>query len=118
MNTENTYAVIENGLVENIIVADSLDLAIEISGKECVYISEEHKQGRIIYIGCEYDGQHFIEEQPYPSWTLNSVSKIWEPPTPRPDDYETIVDSEIILYRWDEETLSWLRHEQPVNVIQ
>lgn len=34
-------AVIENGIVENIIVAESVELAEEITGKECVEYSTE-----------------------------------------------------------------------------
>jgi hypothetical protein len=35
----------------------------------------------------------------YPSWIWNSSSKIWEAPTPKPED-----DKE---YLWDESTTSW-----------
>ena len=41
----------------------------------------------------------FIEPQPYPSWTLNEDTCIWEPPTPMPDRDE--------LYEWDEENQQW-----------
>ena len=118
MNTQNTYAVIEDGFVENIIIADSLEIANQVSGKTCVYIDSNTRKLKNIYIGCQYDGSDFIEDQPYPSWTLNQETKIWEPPVKRPDDYESINDSKITLYMWDEESISWLRHEQPVNIIQ
>ena len=41
----------------------------------------------------------FIAPQPYPSWTLDTQSFDWVPPTPKPD-YE--------LCYWDEGTLSWV----------
>jgi hypothetical protein len=41
----------------------------------------------------------FIAPQPYPSWTLNEDTCIWESPTPYPDDGE--------MYTWNEETLTW-----------
>jgi len=40
----------------------------------------------------------FYPQQPYPSWTLDSVKGIWKPPTPLPEDGH---------YIWDEESLSW-----------
>ena len=118
MIDDKMYAVIENGLVENIIIADNIEIANEISGKLCVYIHPDIQKIKNIYIGCQYDGSDFIEDQPYPSWLLNPENKVWEAPVKRPDDYQSINDSQIVLYMWDEETLSWLRHEQPVNVIQ
>jgi len=43
----------------------------------------------------------FIPEQPYASWTLNTTTKDWEPPTADPSDENS-------LYRWDEDSLSWV----------
>lgn len=50
-------------------------------------------------IGMTYnpDGDVFISEQPFPSWTLNS-SYNWEPPIPRPEG--------VNVY-WDEERYGW-----------
>lgn len=42
----------------------------------------------------------FIPPQPYPSWTLNLNTALWEAPTPYPTDGG--------LYAWDEVTLSWV----------
>jgi len=42
----------------------------------------------------------FYAPQPFPSWTLNEDSSIWEPPTPMPEDDK--------FYGWDEDTLSWI----------
>jgi len=52
-------------------------------------------------IGYSFDEElnAFIPPQPYPSWTLNKYSCLWEPPVPHPDGYEP--------YTWNEETLSW-----------
>ena len=51
--------------------------------------------------GMRYDAEAdvFISPQPFPSWTLDA-SHDWQPPTPYPTDGN--------LYRWDEETLSWV----------
>jgi hypothetical protein len=51
-------AVIENGMVENIIVCDSVELAEEITGKECVEYTDQNPA----FIGFGWDGTTF--EQP------------------------------------------------------
>jgi len=52
--------------------------------------------------GYTYDESRdvFISPQPFPSWTLNEDTCIWESPVPYPDDNEH--------YQWDEETTSWV----------
>jgi hypothetical protein len=53
-------------------------------------------------IGFKYDAQRdaFISPQPFPSWTLNENTCLWDAPTPMPTDGK--------LYSWDEETTSWV----------
>ena len=41
----------------------------------------------------------FYEPQPYPSWTLNETTCIWEAPVAYPSDDKS--------YEWDETTKSW-----------
>jgi len=52
-------------------------------------------------IGYTYDATKdaFIPSQPYPSWTLNETSCLWESPVAYPDDGD--------MYTWNEETQSW-----------
>ena len=52
-------------------------------------------------IGFTYDSDRdaFYASQPYPSWTLNEDSCLWESPVPYPDDDE--------MYAWDEENQGW-----------
>jgi hypothetical protein len=38
--------------------------------------------------------------QPYPSWSLNSTTYLWEAPTPMPVDDKR--------YTWDEATTAWV----------
>lgn len=54
-------------------------------------------------IGYTYreDLDAFVPPQPFPSWTLNTDSCLWEPPIPKP----THVGLE--MYFWNEDTLSW-----------
>lgn len=53
-------------------------------------------------IGYSYDADldAFIPPKPYDSWTLNETTCLWEPPVDRPSD-DTV-------YRWDEDTVSWI----------
>ena len=45
------------------------------------------------------DNNIFRTKQPYPSWTLNTTTALWEPPTPQPVDDK--------LYTWNESTKTW-----------
>jgi len=51
-------------------------------------------------IGYTWDGTGFAAPQPFPSWTLNAETYLWESPTPIPTDGK--------IYTWDEETKSWI----------
>lgn len=51
-------------------------------------------------IGSVWDGTGFHTQQPYPSWTLDSETYLWNPPIDMPDDGKR--------YTWREETLSWI----------
>ena len=52
-------------------------------------------------IGFIYDETRdaFYESNPYPSWTLNEDTCIWDPPTAHPDDGK--------FYTWNEDTQAW-----------
>tara|TARA_R100001440_G_scaffold7552_1_gene14838 strand:- start:203 stop:577 length:375 start_codon:yes stop_codon:yes gene_type:complete len=52
-------------------------------------------------IGWIYDSEKdaFYEQQPYPSWTLNDSTCMWESPSAKPDDGKE--------YYWDENSKSW-----------
>lgn len=52
------FAVIENGIVENTIIADSKEIAEQLTGKTCVAYTDSN----IAHIGYGYDGTTF--EQP------------------------------------------------------
>ena len=80
-------------------------------GQKCVQTSYNtigniHKLGgtplhkNYASIGYSWDGEGFAAPKPYPSWTLNSDTYIWEAPTPMPTDGK--------IYNWDESTLAWV----------
>lgn len=53
-------------------------------------------------IGFTYDSTNdvFYARQPFPSWTLNQNTWLWEAPVPQPNDGN--------VYYWQENTLSWV----------
>jgi hypothetical protein len=55
-----TYAVIENDIVINVIVADTVEIAEEVTGKTCV----EYNDNNLAGIGWAYDGEKFVAPEP------------------------------------------------------
>lgn len=70
-------------------------------------IGGEHTNGGTPYrknyagIGYTFDAAKdaFIPPKPFPSWTLNADTCLWDAPTPMPTDDKK--------YKWDEPTTSW-----------
>jgi len=105
------FAKVVNGIVEQVIVADTQDWCETNLGGIWIQTSY-NTQGNVHIlggtplhknyagIGYTWDGTGFAAPQPYSSWTLNSTSYLWEAPTSMPTDGKP--------YRWDEPTLSWV----------
>ena len=108
------YAKVNNGIVEQVIVAeaDFFDTFVDSSPGQWIQTSYNthggvHANGetplRKNYagIGMTYDTTRdaFYAPQPYPSWVLDEDSCLWESPTAMPDDGNS--------YTWNEETTSW-----------
>jgi len=105
------YAKVESGVVTQVIVADSKEWCEANLGGTWVQTSYNTHGGvnsrdggvalhkNYAGIGYTFDGTGFAAPQPYPSWTKNSTTYLWEAPTPMPVDDKR--------YAWDEETLSW-----------
>jgi hypothetical protein len=47
----------------------------------------------------DQDANAFYEKQPYPSWTLNTETYLWEAPISRPNEQNR--------FRWNEEDQQW-----------
>mgnify|MGYP003975986519 FL=1 len=109
------YAKVENGIVTNIIVAEAefFDTYIDSEPGEWIETSYNtyggaHNLGgtplrkNFAGIGMVYDKTRdaFYAPKPYPSWTLNETTCIWEPPTACPDDGK--------IYEWNEDTTNWV----------
>ena len=105
------FAKVENGIVTQVIVAESDFISTGALGDPAAWIqtsynthANQHPEGRPLHknyagIGYTWDGTGFAAPQPYPSWTLNQDSYTWESPVPYPTDDKK--------YSWNEETQSW-----------
>ena len=69
-------------------------------------LGETPFRGNYASIGQIYDEDNdiFRQKQPYTSWTLNTTTAQWEPPTPIPLTY---TDDKPDNYTWNETTQSW-----------
>ena len=110
------FAKVLNGLVTQVIVAEPefFDSFIDTSPGEWVQtsyntIGGEHVDGGIplrknyASVGFTYDRNldAFIPPKPFPSWSLNEETCLWEPPTPKPEG----------VYFWDESKQEWVSGE-------
>ena len=111
------FAKVENGIVTQVIVAEQ-DF---VGTQEGTWVQTSYNTyGGVHYspetgepdggvalrknyagIGYTYDSGRdaFYAPQPYPSWTLNETSCIWEAPIAYPDDGNR--------YIWNEDTQQW-----------
>lgn len=114
------FAKIVDGIVDQVIVAEQ-DFVDTLDG-EWVQTSFNTRGGKhydpetgaeddiaplrknFANVGDVYDATRdaFYEPQPYPSWSLNETTCMWESPVPHPD-------STIEAYVWDEEGQAWLQ---------
>ena len=63
-------------------------------------------RGNYGIVGYIFDTENdvFYAQQPYPSWTLNTTTWLWEAPVPMPTDGN---------YIWNEPSLNWTKIEMP-----
>lgn len=108
------FAKVTDGKVVQVIVAEKefFDTFVDSSPGTWIQTSyrthgNQHPEGRPLRgnyagIGYTYDATNdvFYAPQPYPSWTLNNTTWIWESPVPIPEDDKR--------YRWDETTKNWI----------
>tara|TARA_B100000085_G_scaffold45404_1_gene38600 strand:+ start:481 stop:828 length:348 start_codon:yes stop_codon:yes gene_type:complete len=107
------FAKVLDGIVQRVIVAeqDYIDQLVETQPGEWIQTSYNTRGGvhsgggtplrkNFAGIGYHYDADAdaFYEPQPYPSWTLNTTSYVWEPPVAHPGDG---------AYTWNESSKSW-----------
>jgi hypothetical protein len=112
------FAKVENGIVTDVIVADQSFIDSGTVGSGWIQTSY-NTHGNIHYgsdgtpdggvalrknyaaVGDYYDAEAdaFYTKRPYPSWTLDKNTFLWNPPSPYPVTG--------LVYYWDEDTLSW-----------
>ena len=117
------FAKVQNGIVTQVIVAEPefFETFVDTSPGEWIQTSyntrggvhydpetnepstDQSKALRKNYAGTgfTYDKTRdaFIPPQPYPSWTLNEETCLWDSPVPYPEDGQ--------IYNWNEETQTW-----------
>ena len=113
------FAKIEHGIVTQVIVAEQDFISTGVLGDPAAWVQTSYNtRGGVHYgqdgqpdggvalrmnyagIGYTYDGTGFAAPQPYPSWTLDPQTDLWQSPVPYPNDGK--------LYTWDEATQSWV----------
>ena len=102
------YALIENGLVSQVVVCDG-DAAIDWLEQNLggVWILGVKDKGLRAGIGFTYDADRdaFIPPQPYASWVLDEATCQWVAPIDYPADGGQ--------YVWDEEAGDWVEVVDP-----
>ena len=107
------FAKIENGLVVQVVVAEEDFIQTGALGDPAGWIQTsynthggQHPEGRPLRknyagIGYSYDTGRdaFIPPQPYPSWTLNEDTCLWDCPVAIPTEGGP--------FTWNEEAQSW-----------
>ena len=98
-----------NNTVLRVLVADNKEWCQANLGGTWVQTSyntqaNQHPEGRPLHknyagVGYSWDGTGFAAPQPYPSWTLDADTYVWQAPTPMPEDGEK--------YTWVEADLNW-----------
>ena len=96
--------------VLRVIVADTKEWCEQNLGGTWVQtsyntIGGQHPEGRPLHknyagIGYKFDGIGFFAPQPFPSWTLNQDTYLWDAPVAMPTDGKR--------YAWDEASTNWV----------
>ena len=115
------FAKVQNGVVTEVIVAEQDFINSGLVGPASEWVQTSYNtrggvhygedgqpdggaalRGNYAGIGYTYDSTHdvFYAPQPYPSWTLNNTTWMWEPPVPYPTDDK--------MYQWNEEARNWV----------
>lgn len=131
----NNFANVQNSIVVNITVAEwgfinthpeiygnssnwfasdantygNVHFTIEDTSEGPIRVPDgkEPFRGNYAFVGCIYDTVNdvFYAQQPYPSWTLNHTTWLWEAPVKMPVDGS--------LYYWNEQALNWIKVDTP-----
>ena len=111
------FAKVNNGIVEQVIVAEQefFETFIDNSPGQWIQTSYntyggQHPEGRPLRknfagIGYTYNAVRdaFIPPKPFNSWALNEDTCLWEAPVAMPQDGK--------VYMWNEEQVNWVSEE-------
>jgi len=98
------FAKLNNNIVTEVIVAEKDFINSGQVGDEFLWVQTSYNgnfRNNFAGIGYTYDktNDRFIPPKPYPSYTLDGSTNIWEPPVAYPDDSR--------VYSWNEDTTNW-----------
>jgi hypothetical protein len=111
------FAKVKNGIVTKVLVAeqDFINNYIDNESGKWIQTSYNTRAGQhelegtplrknFARVGYIYDAgkDAFYEPQPYPSWTLNEESYMWESPVAYPNS-----EDRTTKYTWNERTQTW-----------
>lgn len=94
-----SYAYVIDGVVQNIVVADTAWVDEQEDKENYIQYSDLN----YAFINGPYIDGWFYEPKPYPSWSLNTVAKQWQAPIDKPIDSKKWWD-------WDEDSQSWVEN--------
>mgnify|MGYP007066207424 CR=1 FL=1 len=114
-----------DSIVTQVIVVDNLDAPNEAAGisfcqnllgADTNWVQTSYNNNirfRYAGAGMKYDSTNdvFYEQQPYPSWGLNTSTWVWDAPVALPDDAgvdDVDNPTEYVSYDWDEGSTSWI----------
>jgi hypothetical protein len=90
------YAVLDDNIVENIIIAESKEIAEQITNKICI---QQTSLTGTAEVGGDFYNGIFRPAKPYESWIWSEDNLWWESSILIPDNQQA--------YYWDEDSLSW-----------
>lgn len=90
------FAAIQSGKVFNILIADTKEIAEQLTGKTCV---EYNPEVDTPCIGEPYKNGIFYPTCPFKGFVFNEQTKNWQPPRPIPNTTDP--------YDWDEDIEDW-----------
>lgn len=98
------FAVIENNLVINKILCESLSLAESLSRLKCVDVTE-----LVCEIGDSFDEENnvFLSTKPFGGWNWDTASGAWAPPFSPPLDGNE--------YSWNESLTDWEKKDTELS---
>lgn len=115
------FAKVENGIVTQVIVAEQDFIDSGAVGEPSAWVQTSYNTRGGVHYGSDglpdqgtplrknfaspgfsYDAirDAFIAPKPFPSWSLNETTCLWEAPVPFPNDGKP--------YEWDENALNWV----------